>query len=635
MDGNQEKDELSTLYNAYSKLRLVGGEKDDDAVRTVLEFARTEQNDARIVALVTAILSQVGADYRQYAVPISTFLLKVLLDRQGSVPLRVEALSGLQKLSKANTREILSQSNAGVTSFVKALLEDFDGDLNVKYGAVVSLEMSPNAVLNVLYGALTGQSHLKTNAGKMLSFYLQHPLLAKGIDGIDSVIEKGFMRDRTLLGDVLEDAEASRGEMLRWLKKLIEISDDSLDKTTVEKIRNTLNRSTLLESYMVQNGHSEAHKQASPVPHTVNDGSDVEEGELVDAVQEDGAALVDVDSIVPKVIYQGLQLSKVPKQVESEGQLRDIVESIAAVDKVYIRDGTATVTFPSIPAAVKGFEALSSGGANIWRDTKVVEDSLVTFMDKDYDDHFKEAHLWMEKIETVEQEDQIREKMRKGKISLKSFVSVAGVAPGLILSFPSASELQKAFVCLGGKGDVVPKKRQRGEESSDAVKKSKVDKKGSHRNGQMVWDGKIARNKQIQCVAKVSDIDISVDGSKWDTEMKEPYYWPPVLDVNQRMDVRYLFDTLFPSCDPKSKRLVAIEVPSSSSAENNKGLEGLDGYLRGKNRAGVVFLPNIDGFKQRTLYLVPINEESCNKLHVDAHKFRKRPAMIGVVIGTQ
>lgn len=32
--------ELSKLYNAYSKLRLVGGEKDADAVGTVLEFAR-------------------------------------------------------------------------------------------------------------------------------------------------------------------------------------------------------------------------------------------------------------------------------------------------------------------------------------------------------------------------------------------------------------------------------------------------------------------------------------------------------------------------------------------------------------------------------------------------------------------
>lgn len=587
------------------------------------------------MALVTAILSRVGAEYGQYAAPISSFLLKILLDREGSMAMRVEALDGLRKLSKAN-REILSQANAGVTSFVKALLEDFDEDLNVKNGAVVSLRMSPHVVLNVLYGVLSGESQesrLETNAGKMLSFYLQHPLLAKGIDGIESAIEKGFVRDRTLLEDVLEDGDAPRGEVVRWLKK---ISGVSLDQATGAKIQAIVD--AIKSDDIVQNGHLAANKRASPAPHSKNDGSDMEEGELVDAAKEASAALVDVDSIVPKVIYQGILLRKIPKHIESEGQLRDTVERIAAVDKVYIKDGTATVTFPSIPAAAKGFEAICAGEGNIWGDKKgVVEDNLVTFIHKGADSRCKEAHLWLEKIETVEQEDQIREKMRQGKISLKSFVSVAGVSPGLILSFPSTSELQKAFVCLGGKGDVFHKKRQLSQGPSDPVKKSRVDEIKSHssRHGQMVWDGKIARNKQIQCVAKVSDIDISIDDDKWDTEMKEPYYWPPILDVNQRMDVRYLFDTLFPSCDPNSKRLVAIEVPGSSSAENNKGLEGLDGYLRGKNRAGVVFLPKIDGFKQRTLYLVPISEESCSKLHVDAHKFRKRPAMIGVVIGTK
>ena len=602
-------------------------------------------NDAKIVTLVTAILSQVGGDYREYAVPISTFLLKILLDRKGSVSLRVEALKGLQRLSKAN-REILSQVNAGVTSFVKALLEDvedFDADLlNVKRGAVVSFEMSPIVVLNILYSALTEQSQqsrLKTNAGKMLSFYLQHPLLAKGTDTIDGVIEKGFLPDRTLLGDQLKDGGAPQSEMLRWVQKIVEISHDSIDQATVAKMQSIISKFKK-ESKKVQNGHLPADTTADAVPHSVvNDDSDMEEGELVDAVKEASTALVDVDSIVPKVIYQGLKLYKIPAEhIQSQGQLKDIVESIAAVDKVSIKDGTATVSFPSIPAAAKGFEALCSGRVNIWREGNIVEDNLVNFVDtNDHENGFKEAHLWLEKIETVEQEDQIREKMRKGKISLKSFVSVAGVLPGLILSFPSGSELQKAFVCLGGKGDAVPKKRQRSQISSDAVKKSRIDKEGSHgnRNGQMVWDGKIARNKQIQCVAKVSDIDISIEGSKWDAAMKEPYYWPSVLDVNQRMDVRYLFDTLFPSCDPKSKKLVAIEVPSSSTAENNKGLEGLDGYLRGKNRAGVVFLPNIDGFSKRTLYLVPISDESCNKLHVDVSKFQNRPAMIGVVIGTK
>jgi len=43
MEENQKKKEeaLSTLYDAYSTLRLVGGDKDEDAVGTVLEFART------------------------------------------------------------------------------------------------------------------------------------------------------------------------------------------------------------------------------------------------------------------------------------------------------------------------------------------------------------------------------------------------------------------------------------------------------------------------------------------------------------------------------------------------------------------------------------------------------------------
>jgi hypothetical protein len=437
----------------------------------------------------------------------------------------------------------------------------------------------------------------------------------------------------------LEESDAPQNEMLRWLQKIVEISDDSLDQATVAKIQSIISK-VKKGSNKTENGHIIADKAADAVPHNiVNDDSDMEEGELVDAVKEASTALVDVNSIVPKVIYQGIKLYKIEnnEHIQSEGQLKDIVESIAAVDKVSIKDGTATVSFPSIQAAAKGFEALCSGRINVWRDANIMEDNLVNFIDNDHENRFKEAHLWLEKIETVEQEDQIREKMRRGKISLKSFVSVAGVAPGLILSFPSGSELQKAFVCLGGKGDAVPKKRQRSQISSDAVKKSRVEKKGSHgsRNGQMVWDGKIARNKQIQCVAKISDIDISIDGNKWDAEMKEPYYWPSVLDVNQRMDVRYLFDTLFPSCEPKSKKLVAIEVPSSSTAENNKGLEGLDGYLRGKNRAGVVFLPNIDGFSKRTLYLVPISDESCNKLHVDASKFQNRPAMIGVVIGTK
>jgi hypothetical protein len=38
--GEDKIGELNKLYNAYSKLRLVGGEKDDEAVGTVLEFAR-------------------------------------------------------------------------------------------------------------------------------------------------------------------------------------------------------------------------------------------------------------------------------------------------------------------------------------------------------------------------------------------------------------------------------------------------------------------------------------------------------------------------------------------------------------------------------------------------------------------
>ena len=249
------------------------------------------------MALVTAILSRVGAEYGQYAAPISSFLLKILLDREGSMAMRVEALDGLRKLSKAN-REILSQANAGVTSFVKALLEDFDEDLNVKNGAVVSLRMSPHVVLNVLYGVLSGESQesrLETNAGKMLSFYLQHPLLAKGIDGIESAIEKGFVRDRTLLEDVLEDGDAPRGEVVRWLKK---ISGVSLDQATGAKIQAIVD--AIKSDDIVQNGHLAANKRASPAPHSKNDGSDMEEGELVDAAKEASAALVDVDSIGSK-----------------------------------------------------------------------------------------------------------------------------------------------------------------------------------------------------------------------------------------------------------------------------------------------------------------------------------------------
>lgn len=364
---------------------------------------------------------------------------------------------------------------------------------------------------------------------------------------------------------------------------------------------------------------------------------DMEEGELLDTVPVTaaprGVENGSIQGIVPKKIVHGIEIHGLPESVDSS-VIRDDCDKFTGVkDVVRQKEGSmVTVMCTSMPGTVRCYEAMCTRAEAFWsigglEETPQVELASYTRA-VEAGAHVKHVHILLPGVEHAEQEDTIKETLREANIEIPSSLTPVNVGmKGLILSFDNDESVNMAFACLGG----VEEEREslkRSRDAADTVDEAnpKRERRGpSETMGQ--WSGQIIRNKQLQCSVIATIADGSLSSHAYGAP--EPQEWPQSLEVNQRADVKYLCDTLFPSTDASHKQ-IALFQPLQEADE--KGLNGFDQYLRQKQRAGVVFLPPIaPSTSQRTMYLIPVIDDVCYRLQIDRHKI-PWPSMIGIVV---
>lgn len=130
--------------------------------------------------------------------------------------------------------------------------------------------------------------------------------------------------------------------------------------------------------------------------------------------------------------------------------------------------------------------------------------------------------------------------------------------------------------------------------------------------------GALAKNRVPQC--EVVCIDGPSSGQSWADA--EPCHWPAFLDMKNRVDIKYVCATLRQELPQHEQALKRLVPPQDQPLEQEK-LAAFCSYLKGKQRAGVVLLPEKAGqsssvaVPSRVMYLVPPTEETCEQLGME------------------
>jgi activating signal cointegrator complex subunit 2 len=91
----------------------------------------------------------------------------------------------------------------------------------------------------------------------------------------------------------------------------------------------------------------------------------------------------------------------------------------------------------------------------------------------------------------------------------------------------------------------------------------------------------------------------------------EPFGWPDKLDVTKRADFKSVKSSFLAT--PPNQREVCRLFPAP---EQHEGFEQFVGYLRQRDRAGVVKVPATERLWQRMLYILPWSADICAMLEI-------------------
>ena len=388
-----------------------------------------------------------------------------------------------------------------------------------------------------------------------------------------------------------------------------------------------------------------------------------EEGELLVSVCKSEAevrrnakgAERDMQALVPRrigcgVVVRGLLLeagtgSASDVEAVSEEVVRRQCDAFAAVKRVALEVGDGNddasdrgnyvVEMTSMPGAMRCYEAMCTRERRFWGEigARLVGVPRVEMMGVNRDAAY--GGLFLEGVESIEQEDRVKEILEEKGLPLPgNWVPVGAGVKGVVLCFQREEDGNRVYEGLGGivkTGDTSDKRKVRdaGGAAGDAFCcREDGENEGAHNGAKRArTDGraatppptpsnriyKVLRNRQYQGSFYVEALDgagpLDVD-------------WPGTLDASQRVDTKYLYDSLFPSF-PRLR----VGALRPIHDQDKDGLRKLDGYLRQKGRAGVVVLV------RRTLYLIPPTLEACSCLRV-SEAFARDPsnAMVCVVV---
>lgn len=368
---------------------------------------------------------------------------------------------------------------------------------------------------------------------------------------------------------------------------------------------------------------------------------DFEEGELLVSAYNTDAnknrrVKDNIEGIIPIKVSKTLKVMGLSDSMPTRA-VWDACDKFTGVKEVERdkKDRTCMyVTCTSMPGAVRCYEAMFTRGRQFWEDLDDQWNGVpqVDLAPCSSQTASTSTFIFMPGVEDVEQEEKIKGILKQANVALPTSLTPLNVGmKGVILSFETAKDAENAFASLGGieerpTSDIDVDHAKQSKRDREDVQALEENERKKHRSDeQIVWSGQILRNKQRQCFVHARLVEPAHNDLR-DID-DAPFDWPDNLEVNQRADIKYICNTLISSV-PRNNVLPALICPANQESE--KGLAGFDAYLRGKNRAGVVFLPEVRMYK-KTLYLVPISDDVCHKLDIDSRNI-SLPAIIGMIV---
>ena len=570
---------------------------------------------------VVDCLTHVVNAYYQQGVAVDSLQLDIVL----------EALNGIQKAISVNPVELYKEQDhiaVWVGDFVERVLTDQNGESEtVKNVFVAAMKAHPFAVLRGLNNVMKTARHGKVcflaamDHGYIISEY-ENDISLPSV-GFKSILERSI---DNVNGLMMADCQ----RLVQSIMVLVSLSSEE-----EKRVHEVVSRMTGKILSKKQAAIVSIHQKNQEVQGTVKEQEvgaiqDFEEGELLDSVYKSASKNANrnvqdsVEGIVPKKICQALVVEGIPESADLDA-IRNTCDKYCGVKGVS-RDAQCAVhvVCTSMPGAVRCFEAMYTRGIKFWPFSEaLVETPIVSFADSESD--VPCCFLLMAGVEHVEQEDKIKEVLRKASCTLpQTMIPINTSVQGVILCFEKDLDARKAYTSLGGVEETNPKRQREDEDTEGRVaKKERWDVGDARSKNDIQWTGEILRNKQSQCfvVAK------PVPNSRLSVGQVDQMNWPRALEVNQRADVKYLQQTLFASKQIKVETLTYL---CPSRPEDASGLQSFNQYLLGKGRAGVVFLPP-SSVGQQTLYLIPLTDNLCYDLGLDKNQFAE-PCTIGITV---
>ena len=536
----------------------------------------------------------------------------------------VEALNGIGRIDGGVLQEDV------LSKFVAMLMRVEEAEERRK-GFAAALRACPRVSLKILCDMVNRKNidDIEGKAGECV--------MASVVDDsmlLVSEYEPDLVMHGTVTNSVLESSIDRYGDatMLADCQRYMQALMVNISVNDTESVKGVMDRLTKRAFQRVKLGV--ADDEVDIDKEVVLD--DMEEGELLDSVPVIAAPLGvengSITGIVPKKIVHGIEIRGLPELVDLSVIRADCDKFTGVKDVVRQEEGSVvTVMCTSMPGTVRCYEAMCTRAEAFWSIgglEKAPKVELAAYSEAvDAGMNVKHVHILLPGVEHAEQEDTIKETLREAHIEMPSSLTPLNVGmKGLILSFDKDVSVNMAFACLGGveeEKESLKRSRDAADTTDEAhAKREKRDPPETL--GQ--WSGQIIRNKQLQCSVVASVADGSLSSNAYGAT--EPLEWPQSLEVNQRADVKYLCDTLFPSTDARHKQMILFQ-PLQEADE--KGLDSFDQYLRQKQRAGVVFLPPLSSASQRTMYLIPVTDDVCYRLQINRHRI-PWPSMIGIVV---
>lgn len=129
---------------------------------------------------------------------------------------------------------------------------------------------------------------------------------------------------------------------------------------------------------------------------------------------------------------------------------------------------------------------------------------------------------------------------------------------------------------------------------------------------QTSWSGRLLKSGGMVCSLQCREGPFAMVPG---VAGQEPMCWPDVLDVNQRVDIKYVLHTLFKSVVQQNKAVRKL-VPGPGEDQRMRKFHE---YLEQRSRAGVIKLPGVPGeppVGPRVMYLLPPSSSICQVLDV-------------------